>query len=63
MTHKQQPTCPTCGGYNIYADANASWDFENQQWALANTYEPSGYCNDCEDGHNIVWIDVQEPSS
>lgn len=39
--------CERCGSEDVWADANAEWDVENQCWTLLDTF-PNEWCNDCE---------------
>jgi hypothetical protein len=44
---KKAPCCDRCGGFNVAADATASWDSETGDWVLESVCD-SAYCYDCE---------------
>lgn len=39
--------CPKCRGENVWKDANAKWDYDQQGWELAGTFD-NEYCDDCD---------------
>lgn len=52
--------CSECCGDNVKRDAWASWDFDKQEWVLAQTFE-EGFCDDCEDLVTLEVIDEITP--
>jgi len=41
--------CDICAGSNVWAEANAKWDSEKNEWVLKNVFldEFPTYCDDC----------------
>jgi hypothetical protein len=39
--------CGKCGSEDVFADAWASWNPEEQKWQLEQTFD-AGYCNNCQ---------------
>jgi len=39
--------CPKCRGENVWKDANARWDYNQQGWDLNATFD-NEYCDDCD---------------
>ena len=50
--------CRLCRSEEVWYDANASWDPENQCWELKNTFD-AAYCDEC-DGETTI-VDEAEP--
>lgn len=51
------PTYPHCGGHNITAKADCTWDTAKQLWDIQEqTYE--FFCTTCED--DISYVDMEE---
>jgi len=44
---KTRKKCGTCGSEEVVRDAWAEWDFEKQEWVLADIFDDA-WCNTCE---------------
>jgi hypothetical protein len=51
--------CRACGSENVLRDAFASWDYDNQRWALHNAFDHA-ICEDCEGPTSIDEIETEE---
>ena len=49
--------CANCGSENVWVDATAAWDVENQGWELAFTSLDHAVCADCG-GEGVALNDV-----
>ena len=65
-----QIVCRYCGSHAVLRDAWASWDFEKQQWVLADLLDHA-HCCDCDnetsleevpEGQPFVPVGREEPS-
>lgn len=52
-----KPVCTTCDSDNVMADAFASWDVDEQQWELANSFDDM-YCEACDMSCKVKWIEA-----
>ena len=47
--------CHSCGSENVWADANAEWDHENQMWTLGDFLdENNAWCRACDGETRII---------
>ena len=49
--------CANCGSEDVWVDAVAAWDVENQGWELASTFLEHAVCVECG-GEGIDLNDV-----
>lgn len=52
--------CSTCGGENVFLDAWAEWDPDNQRWKLAELLQAT-FCQDCDGECSISEKSVLAP--
>lgn len=45
--------CANCGSESVVRDAWAAWDFDRQDWILANVFDEA-FCPDCESHSKTV---------
>lgn len=53
MASKMIKVCATCGSDDVYADAFASWDIENQRWEVGMIMDKGHACEECGGGCKI----------
>lgn len=51
--------CKYCGSEQVRADAYAVWDFELQDWVVAETFDKGAYCGNCDGETKIVEKEVE----
>lgn len=56
---KIRKVCKYCGSEDVRADAWAEWDFDKQEWVLAETYD-NEYCNSCEGDTKVIDVEVED---
>ena len=57
---KEIPVCADCRSDSIYADAYAQWDTKKQIWDIANAFERTIFCNNCNRETDIEWVKLNE---
>lgn len=45
---KHKVVCTSCGSDDVVVDAWAEWNVPKQQWQLAETFESTAYCRNCD---------------
>lgn len=58
MTKKIRMECGTCGSGCIVLDAVTTWDFDKQEWTLAD-YGDYWACADCGEEKDINEVEVE----
>lgn len=52
-----KPVCSHCGSDEIFADACAEWDKDDQKWCIVTVYDNTD-CGDCGEERSVDWIEV-----
>ena len=48
--------CKNCGSDSVGRDAFVDWNYEAQQWELANFINENGFCFQCSDETYLVEV-------
>ena len=51
--------CETCGSEEVYVDAYAEWDVDNQSWEICGAYDQS-WCKECDGETYIINREYKE---
>lgn len=53
---KVLPVCVFCGSQDITIDASISWNFEEQNWVIVESFDDNPFCNKCMKNREIMWM-------
>lgn len=59
MTTRTKMICQRCGSEDVRHDAWAEWDFDHQEWTLAETFDYA-HCNNCDGECTIDAVDADD---
>lgn len=52
--------CSHCRSSNVFADAAAKWDTDNQAWDMVGCHETNLTCEDCGGETSAYWENLSE---